>query len=108
MQLWILYSTKTSRDFFAPKWAEEFSVDLGLTCPMPKNSRPDIPRQPPKIQTHNMNTQRIPSLKNPSATGTNKKFFDMLQANLGLNPNMTRAMAKSPAVLEGYMSLYLH
>jgi hypothetical protein len=55
-----------------------------------------------------MNTQRILSLKNPSATGTNKKFFDMLQANLGLIPNMTRAMAKSPAVLEGYMSLYLH
>jgi len=52
-----------------------------------------------------MNTQRIPSLNTSSATGTNKKFFDMLQANLGLIPNMTRAMAESPAVLEGYMSL---
>jgi hypothetical protein len=31
-----------------------------------------------------MNTQRIPSLNTSSATGTNKKFFDMLQANLGL------------------------
>jgi hypothetical protein len=30
-----------------------------------------------------MNTQRIPSLNTSSATGSNKKFFDMLQA-LGL------------------------
>jgi hypothetical protein len=33
MQLWILYSTKTSRRFFAPKWALDFSVDLGLASP---------------------------------------------------------------------------
>jgi hypothetical protein len=52
-----------------------------------------------------MNTQRIPSLDTLSATGSNRKFFDMLQANLGLVPNMTRAMAESPPVLEGYMSL---
>jgi hypothetical protein len=31
-----------------------------------------------------MNTQRIPSPNTSSATGTNKKFFDVLQANLGL------------------------
>ena len=30
-----------------------------------------------------MNTQRIPSLDILSATGSNRKFFDMLQANLG-------------------------
>ena len=40
-----------------------------------------------------------------SATGTNKKFFDVLQGALGVIPNMTRSMAQSPAVLEGYISL---
>jgi AhpD family alkylhydroperoxidase len=52
-----------------------------------------------------MNTQRIPSVDPASATGTNKKFFDMLQGALGVIPNMTRSMAQSPAVLEGYISL---
>ena len=52
-----------------------------------------------------MNTQRIPSIDPGTATGTNKKFFDMLQSALGVIPNMTRSMAQSPAVLEGYMSL---
>jgi AhpD family alkylhydroperoxidase len=52
-----------------------------------------------------MSAQRIPSLDTTTATGSNKKFFDILQANLGLIPNMTRAMAQSPAVLEGYISL---
>jgi len=52
-----------------------------------------------------MFTQRIPSVDPATATGTNKKFFDMLQGALGVIPNMTRAMAQSPAVLEGYVSL---
>jgi AhpD family alkylhydroperoxidase len=52
-----------------------------------------------------MSTQRIPSVDPASATGTNKKFFDMLQGALGVIPNMTRSMAQSPAVLEGYISL---
>ena len=52
-----------------------------------------------------MYTQRIPSVDPASATGTNKKFFDMLQGALGVIPNMTRSMAQSPAVLEGYISL---
>lgn len=52
-----------------------------------------------------MTTQRITSLDPSNATGTNKKFFDALQSGLGLIPNMTRAMAQSPAVLEGYVSL---
>jgi len=50
-------------------------------------------------------TQPIPSLDTSSATGSNRKFFDMLQANLGFVPNMTCAMAEFPPVLEGYMSL---
>jgi AhpD family alkylhydroperoxidase len=52
-----------------------------------------------------MYTQRIPSVDPATATGTNKKFFDMLQGALGVIPNMTRSMAQSPAVLEGYISL---
>jgi len=52
-----------------------------------------------------MNTQRIPSVEPTTATGSNKKNFDMFQGALGVIPNMTRAMAQSPAVLEGYVSL---
>lgn len=52
-----------------------------------------------------MNAQRIPSIDPATATGSNKRFFDLLQSTLGLIPNMTRSMAQSPAVLEGYMSL---
>ena len=52
-----------------------------------------------------MNAQRIPSVEPSTATGSNKKFFDMFQGALGVIPNMTRAMAQSPAVLEGYVSL---
>ncbi len=52
-----------------------------------------------------MSTQRIQSIDPTTATGSNKKFFDALQSSLGLIPNMTRAMAQSPAVLEGYIAL---
>jgi AhpD family alkylhydroperoxidase len=52
-----------------------------------------------------MHTQRIPSVNPATATGTNKHFFDILHGALGVIPNMTRAMAQSPAVLEGYISL---
>ncbi len=52
-----------------------------------------------------MNIQRIPSIDPATATGSNKKFFDLLQSALGVVPNMTRAMAQSPAVLEGYVTL---
>ncbi len=52
-----------------------------------------------------MYIELIPSIDPATATGTNKKFFDMLQGALGVVPNMTRSMARSPAVLEGYISL---
>lgn len=52
-----------------------------------------------------MNAQRIESVDPAAATGSNKKYFDTLQSSLGLIPNMTRAMAQSPAVLEGYLVL---
>jgi uncharacterized peroxidase-related enzyme len=52
-----------------------------------------------------MNKQRIPSLDPANAIGPNKKHFDLLQNALGMVPNMARAMAQSPAVLEGYIVL---
>jgi uncharacterized peroxidase-related enzyme len=52
-----------------------------------------------------MNSQRITSIDPATAMGSNKKYFDMLQSALGMVPNMTRAMAQSPAVLEGFVSL---
>jgi AhpD family alkylhydroperoxidase len=52
-----------------------------------------------------MNLQRIPSVDPSTATGSNKKNFDLFQGALGVVPNMTRAMAQSPAVLEGYVAL---
>jgi uncharacterized peroxidase-related enzyme len=52
-----------------------------------------------------MSAQRIQSVDPATATGSNKKYFDALQSSLGLIPNMARAMAQSPAVLEGYILL---
>jgi uncharacterized peroxidase-related enzyme len=38
------------------------------------------------------------------ATGKAKELLDAVQAALKITPNMTRVMANSPAVLEGYLS----
>lgn len=38
------------------------------------------------------------------ATGKAKQLLDAVKADLGLTPNMTRAMANAPAVLEGYLA----
>ena len=48
---------------------------------------------------------RIHPISPESATGKLKELFDAVKKNLGLVPNMTRAMANSPAVLEGYLGL---
>lgn len=39
------------------------------------------------------------------ATGKAKELLDAVKGKLGLVPNMTRAMANAPAVLDGYLSL---
>jgi uncharacterized peroxidase-related enzyme len=39
------------------------------------------------------------------AEGKAKTLLDAVQHKLGMTPNMTRTMAHSPAVLEGYLSL---
>ncbi len=39
------------------------------------------------------------------ATGKAKELLDAVKSKLGLVPNLTRAMANAPAVLEGYLGL---
>jgi uncharacterized peroxidase-related enzyme len=48
---------------------------------------------------------RIPQINPESASGKAKELLDAVKGKLGLVPNMTRAMANSPAVLDGYLSL---
>lgn len=48
---------------------------------------------------------RIPQIHPESASGKAKELLDAVKGKLGLVPNMTRAMANSPAVLDGYLSL---
>jgi uncharacterized peroxidase-related enzyme len=45
---------------------------------------------------------RLPIQDTQTATGSNKEIFDFLQKNLGIVPNMTKVMANSPAVLQGF------
>jgi uncharacterized peroxidase-related enzyme len=48
---------------------------------------------------------RLPTIDPAHATGKVKDLLSAVQAKLGLTPNMTRVMANSPAVLEGYLNL---
>ena len=47
---------------------------------------------------------RLNLIENTTDTKT-KELLDLTKSKLGLVPNMTRAMANSPAVLEGYLAL---
>jgi uncharacterized peroxidase-related enzyme len=46
---------------------------------------------------------RIPPVDRDTTNDSVRKNFDALQKQLGTVPNMMRAMAQSPAVLEGYL-----
>jgi uncharacterized peroxidase-related enzyme len=46
---------------------------------------------------------RINQIAPENATGKAKELLDAVKGKLGLVPNMTRAMANAPAVLEGYV-----
>lgn len=46
---------------------------------------------------------RFNQINPETATGKTKELLDAVKAKLGLVPNMTRAMANSPAVLEAYV-----
>src|SRR5689334_2733512 len=48
---------------------------------------------------------RITLISHETATGRAKEQLDAVKAKLGLVPNMTRAMANAPAVLDGYLQL---
>lgn len=48
---------------------------------------------------------RLKQIVHETATGKAKDLLDAVKNKLGLVPNMTRAMANSPAALDGYLSL---
>ena len=48
---------------------------------------------------------RIHQIAPDSATGKAKELLDAVKGKIGLVPNITRAMANSPAALEGYLGL---
>jgi uncharacterized peroxidase-related enzyme len=47
---------------------------------------------------------RLPAIQTETANGKAKQLLEAVQAKLKITPNMTRVMANSPAVLEGYLS----
>jgi uncharacterized peroxidase-related enzyme len=47
---------------------------------------------------------RLTAIQPQAATGKAKELLDAVQAKLKITPNMTKVMANSPAVLEGYLS----
>ncbi|MBX3380290.1 MAG: carboxymuconolactone decarboxylase family protein [Phycisphaeraceae bacterium] len=47
---------------------------------------------------------RLPAVSPESATGKAKELLDAVKHKLGLVPNMTKVMANSPAVLDGYLA----
>jgi uncharacterized peroxidase-related enzyme len=49
--------------------------------------------------------ERITPVDPATAQGKAKELLDAVKAKLGLVPNMTRAMAVSPAVLEAYLGI---
>ncbi len=46
---------------------------------------------------------RIPTIDPSQATGKSKELLTGVQSKLGMTPNLMRAMANSPAVLEAYL-----
>ncbi len=46
---------------------------------------------------------RLKAVQPENATGKTKELLDAVQAKLKITPNMTRVMANSPAVLQGYL-----
>ena len=48
---------------------------------------------------------RINPIDTNEATGVTRELLDAVQKALGITPNMMKTMARSPAVLEGYLSL---
>lgn len=49
--------------------------------------------------------QRINPIDTNEATGKTRELLDGVQKALGITPNMMKTMARSPSVLQGYLSL---
>ncbi len=47
---------------------------------------------------------RLPAIQTETAMGKAEELLEGVQAKLKITPNMTRVMANSPAVLQGYLS----
>jgi len=47
---------------------------------------------------------RLPAIQTETANGKAKQLLEAVQSKLKMTPNMTRVMANSSAVLEGYLS----
>jgi uncharacterized peroxidase-related enzyme len=62
--------------------------------------------RPAKLGIHLRDpVSRFKAISPESATGRAKNQFEAVNARLGMVPNMMRAMANAPAVLDGYLSL---
>ena len=48
---------------------------------------------------------RLTQISPEAASGRARELLDAVKDRLGLVPNMTRAMANSPAALDGYLQL---
>ena len=48
---------------------------------------------------------RLPVVDPDTATGESKQLFARVKSALGVIPNMTKVMANSPALLDGYLAL---
>ena len=48
---------------------------------------------------------RLTQISHEAASGRSRELLDAVKDRLGLVPNMTRAMANSPAALDGYLQL---
>jgi len=48
---------------------------------------------------------KLPQIEPANATGAAAELLAQVQKSLGVTPNMTKVMANSPALLEGYLAL---
>lgn len=50
-------------------------------------------------------TSRLPTINPESASGQAKELLDAVKSKLGMVPNIAKALANSPAALNGYLSM---
>src|SRR5262245_20934023 len=62
-------------------------------------------RSPEETKFRSTTMSRLNQLDPEYATGHAKELLGAVKTKLGIVPNMTRAMANSPAALDGYLQL---